>query len=172
MIVYWLIPAPPARDFFASLISELAERFNARPFQPHVTIHADDAGENEAMPTIELIATEFRALNLSTADICFSEKFTKTLFVQFHASTELARMSERIKARSGQKSGYRLDPHLSLIYKTMPNEQKAELAASIQLPFKEVIFDAIEAINVPREATTPEDVETWKKVGRGALKSD
>jgi len=34
----WLIPAETARSFFMSTIGELAARFDAPLFEPHVTI--------------------------------------------------------------------------------------------------------------------------------------
>ena len=80
--------------------------------------------------------------------------FWKTVFVQFFASAALTRLSEAIQSRSVDAGEFHLDPHLSLIYKTMPADEKNKLAASLRLPFDEVIFDSVAAINVPNEAKT------------------
>ncbi len=46
IVAYWLTPAEPARSFFASTIAELAARFDAPSFEPHVTIYAGEKGDD------------------------------------------------------------------------------------------------------------------------------
>ena len=46
IVAYWLTPAEPARSFFASTIAELAARFDAPIFEPHVTIYAGEKGDD------------------------------------------------------------------------------------------------------------------------------
>ena len=46
IVAYWVTPAEPTRSFFASTIAELAARFDAPLFEPHVTIYATREGED------------------------------------------------------------------------------------------------------------------------------
>src|SRR5947199_10754697 len=39
VIAYWLIPAEPAHSSFQIAINDLARRYDAPLFEPHVTIH-------------------------------------------------------------------------------------------------------------------------------------
>jgi hypothetical protein len=171
MIAYWLMPAAPMRDFFATLITELAQRFDAPFFQSHLTIYVENASHEHATRVIEEVAADFGQIGMSVAGVRFSEEFFKTVFVQFFASAALTRLSEAIQSRSVDAAEYHLDPHLSLIYKTMSADEKNKLAASLRLPFDEVIFDLVAAISAPSEAKTHAGVEAWEKVAERRLKT-
>jgi hypothetical protein len=171
MIAYWLMPAPPMREFIATLIAELAQRFDAPLFEPHLTIYVESISRSNARRVLDEVATDFGQIRMSIAGVRFSEEFFKTVFIQFFASVALTRLSEAIQSRSVDSSGYHLDPHLSLIYKTMSANEKNKLAASLRLPFDEVVFDSVAAINVPNEAKTPAGVESWERVAERRLKT-
>jgi hypothetical protein len=52
----------------------------------------------------------------------------------------------------------------------MSADEKNKLAASLRLPFDEVVFDSVAAINVPNEAKTWAGVESWERVAERRLK--
>jgi hypothetical protein len=62
-----------------------------------------------------------------------------------------------------------LNPHLSLIYKTMSAESKADLAQALALPFAEVVFDSVKAVISPAEIKSREAVEAWRVVAEKKL---
>ncbi|MGI9086878.1 MAG: hypothetical protein ACR2HH_03910 [Chthoniobacterales bacterium] len=37
-LAFWLVPAPPEREIFAQIIDQLAGRFHAPRFEPHLTL--------------------------------------------------------------------------------------------------------------------------------------
>ena len=41
VIAYWLIPSEPAHSFFQRIINDLARRYDAPVFEPHVTIMSE-----------------------------------------------------------------------------------------------------------------------------------
>ena len=170
MIAYWLIPSAPRRNFFATLIAELAQRFDAPIFEPHLSIFAEPASDAHARRVIREVAADFGQIRMSVVGVRFSEEFFKTVFVQFSASAAVAQLSAAIQSRSVDAGGFHLDPHLSLIYKTMSADEKNKLAASLRLPFDEVVFDSVAAIDVPNEAKTPAGVESWERVAERRLK--
>jgi hypothetical protein len=53
VIAYWLIPSEPAHSYLQSLINQLARRYNAPVFEPHVTVHV---GVNCADAVDELLS--------------------------------------------------------------------------------------------------------------------
>ena len=171
MIAYWLMPAVPMCDFFVTLIAELAQRFDAPLFEPHLTIYVESVSRGNARRVLDEVAADFGQIRMSVAGMRFSEEFFKTVFVQFFASAALTRLSEAIQSYSVHAVGYHLDPHLSLIYKTMSADEKNKLAASLRLPFDEVVFDSVAAINVPNEAKSPAGVESWERVAERRLKT-
>ena len=171
MIAYWLIPSAPRRNFFATLIAELAQRFDAPIFEPHLSIFAEPASDAHARRVIREVTADFGQIRMSVVGVRFSEEFFKTVFVQFSASAAVAQLSAAIQSRSVDAGGFHLDPHLSLIYKSMLPDDKNKLAGSLRLPFDEVMFDSVAAINVPNGARTRAGVESWETVAERRLKS-
>jgi 2'-5' RNA ligase len=164
ILTYWLIPAEPARSHFRSLIQNLARRFDAPVFEPHVTLCVTEPGNEDPA---EVLRETFRNINppsLFITTINYSDEFTKTLFVEFRPDESLVSLNEKLRACSASQPEYQLNPHLSLIYKTMSRETKMELANSLRLPFDEVRFDSAKALISPARIEARADVEAWRVV--------
>ena len=80
MTAFWLMPAREERDYFASLIADLARRFDAPVFEPHVTLFGGQIAEAAAIDVLQQSAAR-APIELEVERIEFSEKFTKTVFV-------------------------------------------------------------------------------------------
>jgi hypothetical protein len=159
-IAYWLLPEPPARAFFAKAIGELAAQFGAPIFEPHVTVFI--APESTCPPPEVLPELGQVNIELTICGIRFSEQFTKTLFVQFKKNSALQQLSDAIWKVSGARDRYLIDPHLSLLYATLPPPTRQTLANKVELPFGEVCFSSICAMRCARPTTTAIEVEQWK----------
>jgi 2'-5' RNA ligase len=170
IVAYWLLPAEPARKKLVYFIRDLAERFDAPVFEPHVTVYVTGANQEDPAAVLGRVLPEQRPFRLSVRNVDFSDKFTKTLFIQFAPDPGLTRFSEELRRASATASDYQLNPHLSLIYKTMARETQKDLATSITLPFSEIEFDVVKAIASPAEITTRADVEKWRSVAEGKLR--
>jgi len=169
VIAYWLIPAEPARSLFHGVINDLARRYDAPLFEPHVTIHV---GLNRAAAAETAISQAPRAckpIKLKALEIGHSSEFIKTLFVQFALNAELRQLNEIIRDAEQDSSHYELKPHLSLLYKKMPAVTRRELMDSIMAPFSEVTFDALKAVRCISPTRTRADVEAWRVVAATEL---
>jgi len=169
IIGYWLCPAEPARNQFDALIKDLAVRFDAPFFEPHVTIFVTSAEHENPVAVMDEVLKECGPFRLAVSRIDYSEKFTKTLFVQFDPNTKLTRLAEDFRRASISPSDYQLNPHLSLIYKEMDEKTKQQLAASITLPFTQATFDTAKAIISPAEIKSRKEVEAWRVVAERKL---
>lgn len=172
VIAYWLIPSEPAHSFFQRIINDLARRYDAPVFEPHVTIHV---GANRAGATENALREAARGCNpvrLTPLGIDQSDEFIKTLFVQFAMSTELRKSSDMIREAANDSSQYELKPHLSLLYKNLAAAARRELAASISVPFSEVTFHAIKAVRCVSPTECGADVEGWRVVAAASLSCD
>jgi hypothetical protein len=162
IVAYWLMPAEPTRSFFASTIAELAARFDAPAFEPHVTIYAAGKGEDLPAEVLSRSLIDCNPLRLSVRNIQYSDEFTKTVFVQFEPNPPISRLSRALQQASALHDEYQLNPHLSLIYKKITRSAKIELAASVRLPFTEVLFDSAKAVICPARIKSRQDVEVWR----------
>lgn len=162
VIAYWLIPAEPARSFFRGLIEDLARRYDAPVFEPHVTVYVGVNQVDAAEKALSEAGRECQSINLKTFEIDHSGEFIKTLFVQFALNTELRQLHAIIRNAAQDSSHYELKPHLSLLYKKMPVVARRELADSIKTPFSEVTFDALKAVRCISPTQSRADVEAWQ----------
>ncbi len=164
ILTYWLIPAEPARSYFRSLINDLARRFDAPIFGPHVTLHVTEPGNEDPAGMLRETFRNIEPPRLSITAIKYSDEFTKTLFVEFQPDELLSELSRKLRAGSALQREYQLNPHVSLLYKTMSPETKVQLAHSLRLPFDEVRFDSAKAVISPAKIRSRADVEAWRVV--------
>jgi len=164
MIAYWLIPAQNQRSFFKSTICELAARFDAPVFEPHVTVYVTRQGEENPSDILGRVLVGYPAVQLSVRGIQHSEIFTQTLFVQFEPNLALTQLKRALCQASGLQDVYDLNPHLSLLYKNMAVQVKTNLSASLRLPFSKIAFDMAKAVICPPQTTSRKDVESWQVV--------
>ena len=162
IVAFWLIPAEPTRSFFASTIAELAARFDAPLFEPHVTIYATRNGEDIPAEVLSRALTDCNPFRLLVRNIQYSDEFTKTVFVQFEPSLPLSSLSRALQETSAWPDAHQLNPHLSLIYKEMKPSERIELAESVRLPFTETLFDLAKAVICPARIESRQDVEAWR----------
>jgi 2'-5' RNA ligase len=161
VIAYWLIPAESARSFFQGMIDDLARRYEAPLFEPHVTVHVGSNRADAAESALSEAARVCRPINVKALEIGHTGEFIKTLFVQFALNTELRQLNEIIRNAAQDSSHYELKPHLSLLYKKMSAASRRELAGSIKVPFAEVTFDALKAVRCISPTRSRSDVEAW-----------
>lgn len=166
MIAFWLSPAGEAREFFLGVVKDLAQRFHAPVFEPHVTLCGGDMPEERAKEILSNLCIR-EAIELEITGIKHSEKYTKTLFVQFRTTPEIEALSAEIEKAAG--SEHDLNPHLSLMYKDMPKADKAAAARAIALPFERVRFESVTAVVTPLPITGPPEVEAWRTLGSRRL---
>jgi len=63
VIAYWLIPSEPAHSFFQRIINDLARRYDAPAFEPHVTIHVGADRADAAEKALEETARENKLID-------------------------------------------------------------------------------------------------------------
>jgi 2'-5' RNA ligase len=172
VIAYWLIPSESACSFFQRSINDLARRFDAPVFEPHVTIHVGADRADAAKTALEDAARECKLIGLTPLGIDQSDEFIKTLFVQFAMNAELRKINGIIRDTANDSSQYELKPHLSLLYKNLAAATRCELATSIDVLFSEVTFDAIKAVRCVSPAESGADVEAWRVIAAASLSGD
>ncbi len=155
--VLWLLPAEPARGALRALVARLAEECNGPLFEPHLTLGpGSPASLGNAAGT---------PIYLRTVGVDFAAQFTRTLFVRLEFTAGLRSLRRSL----GIKSSRAFDPHISVLYRALPEERKAQLACSIALPFASVLFDSLALVRCPYPTNSRADVESWKVVASRKL---
>jgi 2'-5' RNA ligase len=171
VIAYWLIPSEPAHSCLQRLINQLARRYNAPVFEPHVTVHVGANCADAADEVLSNAAQECERIVLRALEVSDSSEFIKTLFVQFAPTTELQQVNQSICTAARDSSDYQLNPHLSLLYQRMSIQKRRVLARSIEIPLSEVTFDSLKAVRCISPTRSRADVEAWRVVAEKPLGS-
>ena len=152
---------------FQSMIESLAGAHDAPVFAPHVTVYsgACDAAD-DPVSILDRVTRSLSPLRLKIEGIRYSVAYTKTLFVQFAPLPQLSALSADLRSAVASPCDYCFDPHLSLMYKGMPEAAKQSIAAAIRLPRPRVCFDALWAVRGPSGTSRAEDVAQWEVVAR------
>jgi hypothetical protein len=162
-VSFWLLPAEEDRLIFEAIIARLAQAYDAPVFAPHVTLYSGEYADHEDPGAILPQAIQgMDSVALTVDSIRTTRAFTKTLFVQFVPSEQLHTLSDRLRQLSATPSDYRLDPHLSLLYKHMPEVDQQRAAETISLPQTQVSFDAVAGNVSPTPTRSRDDVERWE----------
>ena len=171
VIAYWLIPAEPAHRFFQHLINDLARRYDAPVFEPHVTICVGADSTDAVDTTFSKAARDCEAIVLRALEVSHSDEFIKTLFVEFRLNSKLRQLNQLIRSAAQNRSDYDLKPHLSLLYKRMSVQTRRRLASSIEVPFSQVVFGSLKAVRCISPTQSRADVEAWRVVSEKVLRT-
>ncbi|MGE5270905.1 MAG: hypothetical protein ACM3JG_14660 [Thiohalocapsa sp.] len=163
---YWLLPAAPAAAALQAEITRLAERCDAVVFEPHVTLYSGPSDDAEVAATLSALRGSFRPLRLMPFAIAQSPRLTKTLYIRLELTPQLLALAAEIKARARQPSESRLDdPHVSLVYQRLAEEERGRLAAETALPAP-FEADGIAVIETEIPIDNLDQIRSWRFVDR------
>jgi putative hydrolase of the HAD superfamily len=169
VIAYWIIPTEPARSYFQNIINDLAQRYDAPCFQPHVTVHVGANCTDTVDGVLSKAASGCEQIVLQPLEVSGSSEFIKTLFVQFAMSRRLQLLNQSICTAAQDSFDYQLKPHLSLLYKRISIQDRRLLMRSIEIPFSDMTFDSLKAVRCISPTQSRADVEAWRVVAERNL---
>jgi hypothetical protein len=163
---YWLVPAEPVAATLRAQIAELAGRYNAVEFDPHVTIYTGRSNDADVPATMRDLRASFRPLTLVPYVIGQSSRLTKTLYIRLELSDELKALSDTIRGKAQAASAYVLDdPHVSLLYQAIGEEERAKLAAQTTVPAP-FTADGIVAMETEVPIDNLDQIRRWRFIDR------
>lgn len=166
----FLTPAKEDFIYAESLIQRLSSEYDAAPFEPHVTVFSGDLDDPEALMSLLLRLTRgVKPFCLRVKGIGCSEEYFRTLFVEFEESPALQDIYRAVREGVQKESGYRLVPHMSLLYKEMPLTQKEALAKRVSFDREEVLFDCLKLVTPENRLEGWRDTACWKSLLRVSL---
>ncbi len=160
----WLVPEVKDRGYLQNIIDGLAKDYNSPVFIPHMTLAGDvRLSIDEIKSTVEEIFGNTKPFKIKKTRINQSELFFKTVFIEFELDDNLKNLyslfSEKIK-KDGLST---FKPHISLIYKIMPGEEKLKIIEKLNIKDEYTIESVF--INAPKPGEKDFlDVSGWKIV--------
>jgi len=164
-----LNPANYYSNYLNNIIISLANKYETYPFSPHLTIYGVvRASQKKIEEAVEYAFSDIQKLRLKTVKLNYSDKFTKTLFIQFAPNETLKRihrlLSQKLRNYLINCKEYDLNPHLSLVYKRALSINEKEKAIKNIILKNGLIFDTCSIITASKPLETEDDINNLKEV--------
>ena len=125
----FLLPPHKEEKDFRRVIADLATKYDAPIFDPHITLISDLHGAEEALfDTLKNAAADLHAIPVSLIALESRDIWHRCLFARAELTLELQRMQETIAKAFGKEPLPDFLPHISLLYGDYPLEQKPAMA--------------------------------------------
>jgi hypothetical protein len=172
-VSYWLLPGPEAQvrlNHLSLLACEGMSHGGGFCMLPlHLTLysHALDAdhpkSEGMAIDRLQQLADRHQPVLLSPKAIEATETFTQSLVLRFNSEAliELQPWFQQLCLSSPNALGYKLDPHVSLLYSQAPLEFRRELAKHLFLQTKPLMFERVSAVMHPLMIKSSADIAAF-----------
>lgn len=168
----WLCPREADRRRLAALIGELARRFAAPPFAPHVTVFG---GVTTPLPRLDRLlqscAAELPPLSLAAAGLAHGPAFFQCVFLEIAEASPVTALRRRLSTALGKRPEEEAHPHLSLLYAELEPALREKLCRELgPTSAGPVRCDALEVIAPRRDhAADWRDVAGWRRLRRYPL---
>ncbi len=171
-VAFWLVPRFQEREILQSLIAELARRFSAPVFLPHVTVYScrRTPGQRE-LAVMAALAGSCRPVAARPAGLACTGRLTQALFARLKDTPEISGLSRALHAGVPLPSDYELVPHLSLLYQKLPASAGEPLVREVALCLPEIRFDTLWAVAIPEQLRNLGDLHGWRPLAISRLDS-
>jgi 2'-5' RNA ligase len=156
MHAIWLTFSKDDRDYLKKIIDEIAKKYHAPKFEPHITVYGL---VDSKLSNIDRIAKEI-SLNCNScvvkkSKILQSEDLWKTVYVELEMNKQLKTIHENLKKHFEKTVKYEFKPHISLIYKILSLEEKIKIINELDIKNEFTINKLVIQKFSP-------DIEKWK----------
>ncbi|MFL3028001.1 MAG: hypothetical protein ACJZ1O_06905 [Candidatus Neomarinimicrobiota bacterium] len=134
MISIWLCPDSKDKLYLQNIINHLSDIHNSVPFFPHCTLLSGIKLNTSELTTIlDKSIDNMGPIIVESKRISYTNIFWKTLFIELSVSKDLISLQKNIFKQIKSNIKYKFEPHISLIYKIMPEYIKKEIIHSLHL---------------------------------------
>ena len=158
MVSIWLIPAPADAQYLQGIINNLAATYQAPVFNTHCTLYSPtDLPALEIKKILEQSANNMESFYVKKATISHTENIWKTIFIELLKSPELEQLQQAVIRQFPKVQPYEFLPHISLIYKEIPDKKKEDIIRNLQ------VKDSFKIDKIAAVRTGP-NVDNWATV--------
>ena len=158
MHAIWLTFSKSDREYLKKIIDEISGKYNAPKFEPHITVYGLVDSEISLIDNIAKEATlNCNSFLVKKSEILQSEELWKTVYIKLKMNAQLESIHKNLKKHFEKISKYEFSPHISLIYKILPTEEKIKIINELDIKNEFIINKLVIQKFFP-------DIEKWKIV--------
>jgi len=158
MHAIWLTFSKNDRDYLKKISDAISEKYQAPKFEPHITIYGLIDSEISLIDSIaKEVILNCNSFLVKKSEILQSEELWKTVYIELKMNTELELIHKNLKKHFEKILKYEFNPHISLIYKILPIQEKIKIINELDIKNEFMINKLVVQKFFP-------DVEKWKIV--------
>ena len=166
----WLMPDAACEAVLRDLVDDLADRFDAPRFQPHLTLVEDQPrSAHDLVPLVARIAAGVEAFEMPVTAIGTSEQYFRSFYALFEASGPLLELKRRAIATIAPGRIEDFMPHISLLYGVAdgPKKRAAQAGVDKHIAGMRIRFDRVCVVASAKEIP----IDEWTVRSTAALQS-
>lgn len=163
----WVMPTGELYEALKRQIVELANRFKAPVFEPHVTLLGIERPETEITTQTEKLAQLITPYEIKFGIVDYTDNLFQSLVIRVEDTNEVIRANKAARNIFNQHTDSLYAPHLSLLYSTEVNSQtKEQLISELGDNLKGQSFK-VNSIHI--FTSNPTDINKWARVAEVPL---
>lgn len=163
----WLVPQPEDSAYLQGIIDQLAKKYQAPRFTPHVTIAGRLHVSSQYQTTLSDLAAATPAIHLQNQGLDQSSALFRTVYVRTDLNHSLVALRQQVYELWPENAVKPFMPHISLIYKELAPLERQIIIQALRIK-KRFIFDTL-AVVCPQQPGEWTAVETWQTLERWNL---
>jgi len=134
MHAIWLTFSKNDRKYLKKIIDEISEKYHAPKFEPHITVYGLVDSKLSLIDNIaKEVTRDHNSFFVNKSEILQSENVWKTVYIELKMNNQLEEIHKNIKKHFERISKYEFNPHISLIYKILPIEEKIKIIKELDI---------------------------------------
>jgi 2'-5' RNA ligase len=143
MHAIWLTFSKSDRDYLKNVIDVISEKYDAPKFEPHITVYGlIDSKLSLIDDVVNEVAQNSNSFLVKKSEILQSEILWKAVYIELEMNQKLELVHKNLKKHFEKILKYEFNPHVSLIYKILPTEEKIKIINELDIE-KEFIVNKI-----------------------------
>jgi 2'-5' RNA ligase len=161
MYAVWLIFSQNDTKYLKKIITNIAKKYDAPEFEPHITIYGIlDIEINLIKKILKKIARNNKLIISKNIKILQSNNLWKTIYIELENQKEFTKIYQDLKEYFKQIKKYEFNPHISLVYKILSTIEKTEIINQLDIK-KEFTIEQIAILKFFPEIEKWEIIEKY-----------
>lgn len=156
----WLVPQPEDAAYLQGIIDQLAEKYQAPRFSPHVTLAGRLQVSEQYQSSLSDLAAATPILQLHNQGLDHSATLFRTVYIRTSLADSLVTLREQVYELWPENAVKPFMPHISLIYKELTSSERQLIIQALKIK-ETFIFDTLAVVS-PQQPGEWTAVETWQ----------
>lgn len=163
----WLVPQPEDAAYLQGIIDQLADKYQAPRFSPHVTIAGRLQVSEPYQSSLSDLAAATPILQLHNQGLDHSEALFRTVYIRTDLADALVTLRNQVYELWPENAVKPFMPHISLIYKELTSSERQIIIQALKIK-ETFIFDTLAVVS-PQQPGEWTAVDTWQTLDRWHL---